>query len=271
MSEELIENLCALGFSEYEARAYLHLAKSGAGNGYEVARGANIPRPNVYGVLDRLIAKGAARKLLADESVRYAATPPGELLDALERKQQQTLASVRARLAEFEPPDLPTDVLNIYGYDALVDGARALLGSAKTEALLAVGPPEAQRLQQDVAGCAERHCDLTTLCVAGCPTECGGCRGKIYRFPLLEGLRRWLVLVVDRRRMLAGEITAAGDAHGVTTAQPLVVEMAEGFIRRSVLSGVVLAKGGVGEGEPELARQLRSLGAWPHAGGAEQP
>ena len=42
-----------LGFTEYEARAYLTLLGRNPLTGYELAKLSGIPRPNVYPVLDR--------------------------------------------------------------------------------------------------------------------------------------------------------------------------------------------------------------------------
>ena len=43
-----------LGFSEYEARAYLALLQRNPLNGYELAKVSGLPRANVYAVLQKL-------------------------------------------------------------------------------------------------------------------------------------------------------------------------------------------------------------------------
>ena len=40
-----------LGFTDYEARAYLALLQRHPQNGYELAKASGIPRPNIYSVL----------------------------------------------------------------------------------------------------------------------------------------------------------------------------------------------------------------------------
>jgi HTH-type transcriptional regulator, sugar sensing transcriptional regulator len=46
--EELVQRLQALGFSQYEARAYCALLQKSPANGHEVAKLAGIPTSKVY-------------------------------------------------------------------------------------------------------------------------------------------------------------------------------------------------------------------------------
>ncbi len=52
-----------LGFSEYEARAYLALLQRNPLNGYELAKVSGIPRANVYAVLQKLDERGASTSI----------------------------------------------------------------------------------------------------------------------------------------------------------------------------------------------------------------
>ena len=57
--DELVQRLQALGFSQYEARAYCALLQKSPANGHEVAKLAAIPTSKVYETLERLKQKGA--------------------------------------------------------------------------------------------------------------------------------------------------------------------------------------------------------------------
>jgi len=52
-----------LGFSEYEARAYLALLQRNPLNGYELAKVSGLPRANVYAVLQKLEDRGFEMKI----------------------------------------------------------------------------------------------------------------------------------------------------------------------------------------------------------------
>jgi hypothetical protein len=53
--------LLQLGFSEYEARAYLALVQRNPLNGYELAKVPGVPRANIYAVLQKLKERGGGR------------------------------------------------------------------------------------------------------------------------------------------------------------------------------------------------------------------
>src|SRR5688572_15290864 len=50
----LLQDLQALGFSDYEARAYMVLLTASPATGYEVSKLASLPRANAYTVLESL-------------------------------------------------------------------------------------------------------------------------------------------------------------------------------------------------------------------------
>src|ERR1700722_13524607 len=78
-SVDLPKTLQMFGFSDYEGRAYVALVGREPLNGYELAKAANVPRPNVYAVLDKLLGKGAVTRLDRPDGTAYAAVAPREL------------------------------------------------------------------------------------------------------------------------------------------------------------------------------------------------
>jgi len=74
--DELIAYLQALGFSQYEARAYCGLLQKSPANGHEVAKTAGIPTSKVYETLERLAQKGAVL-VQRSEPTLWAPVPPG--------------------------------------------------------------------------------------------------------------------------------------------------------------------------------------------------
>jgi HTH-type transcriptional regulator, sugar sensing transcriptional regulator len=55
---DVVDSLQQLGFTEYEARAYVALLQRYPVNGATVAKLAHLPRANVYDVLSKLEARG---------------------------------------------------------------------------------------------------------------------------------------------------------------------------------------------------------------------
>lgn len=256
---EIISALQRLGFAEYEARAYLALVKRSPLNGYELAKASGIPRANVYGVLERLGARRAVLRVDEAGGTRYAPVPPAELMRRLEGEFQQIAEATSRELQALEAQTEREPVLNVQGYPALLDQARALLRTAKHSLLLAVWPHEATALRSEVAAADERGVQITTLCMAACENECGGCRGELYRYRAApEGTPRRLVVLDDGAEMVAGEIGADGDAHSVRTRQPLLVSLCNSSVRTSIALAAVVADLG-GRLAESLAPETRAV------------
>jgi sugar-specific transcriptional regulator TrmB len=72
----LIERWMDVGFTEYEAKAYVALLRLGPATGYQVAKESGVPRSMVYEILNKLVARGAVAPQSFAEMVRYASVPP---------------------------------------------------------------------------------------------------------------------------------------------------------------------------------------------------
>jgi HTH-type transcriptional regulator, sugar sensing transcriptional regulator len=259
-----------LGFGDYEARAYVALLQRSPLNGYELAKASGLPRANVYAVLQKLEECGAVVRTDTPAGARYAAVPVAELVQRLGDQFRDTLGATERALDEVARPIEHEYVWNTREYPLLLEQARVLLEAAQQQALLAIWSPEAKALAPALAGAEARGVELTTLCLQGCPEECGGCRGRVYRYQVAPEQRaRWLVLVADGAEVLAGEI-GPNDAPAVRTRQRLLVELASWYIRHSIaLAGVVSDLGGrLGTlVRPETRALLAAVGPGGRQGG----
>jgi predicted transcriptional regulator len=230
-----------LGFSEYEARAYTALLQRSPLNGYELAKISGLPRGNIYGVLQKLEERGDVIRLDISGGVQYAPLPAEELIQQLRSHFQGTLDVAQQTLNEISRPAEYEYVGNTRGYPALLEHARALLNAAQERVLLAIWPQEALNLAEPLAQAEARGVEITTLCLAACPQECGGCRGQIYRYQIApEQRHRWLVLVPDRAELLTGEIGPGEEALGIRTRHRLLVELATWYIYHSLALTAIL-------------------------------
>ena len=242
-----------LGFTEYEARAYIALLQQNPANGYELAKTSGIRRADIYRVLDQLEERGAIVRLESESGAKFTPLAPDELLARLTRSTQETLVQARESLMQLPRPAEYDYIGNVRGYPAVIDHARSLIESARQQVLVALWPNEAAALAPEFTSAQDRGVEITTLCLAACTQECGFCRGRVYRYQVTgEQQRRWLTLVPDGREVLTGEIGADGDALAVRTSQHLLVEMASWFIRHSIALAAVISD--IGD---ELTRIIR--------------
>jgi HTH-type transcriptional regulator, sugar sensing transcriptional regulator len=233
--------LLQLGFSEYEARAYVALLQRNPLNGYELAKVSRLPRANIYAVLQKLEERGAIVRLDQPNGTRYAPTAPSELTNRVATRFQHTLKAVQQALEDLATPANPEYVWNIRGYDAMLEHGHALVAASERRLLVAIGRQEASELAEGVAQAALRGVEVVTLCLDECPQECGYCRGTICRYcATLTSNQRWLVLVADDAEMLAGEIGPQDDVLAVRTRQQLQVDLAGWYIQHSMALTAVL-------------------------------
>ena len=267
--KDSVRILQKLGFGDHEARVYLGLLQRGqaAGpmTGYELAKISGVPRANVYDVLPKLEERGAVVRLDTSAGARYSAVPPSELMPRLADRFSDDLASAQqVLLHQAEAPD-EEYVWNVESYRSTVDHARTLIDAAQNELLVALWPQEAAALAGNLSGAESRGVSITTLCLNACTRECGGCRGSIYRYRLSpEESSRWLIVSIDGRELLAGEIDSQENASAVRTTQGLLVELAGWYIRNSIALATLVSDLGdrlPGILSPHASSVLSSLGS----------
>jgi HTH-type transcriptional regulator, sugar sensing transcriptional regulator len=257
-----VPELQTLGFSEYEAKAYVALLQGGPLTGYQVAKASGIPRPNVYPLLDRLEQRGALTRVESEGRVRYRALPAAEMLRDLSRNFSSQLERAEGALNRLRQAPAAESVRNIEGYDAVIGAAEGLVGAAKETLLLALWSPESARLGHTVDQAQRRGVKITTLCIEGCADECGGCRGNIHRHPIASGLEvRWLIVARDERELLVGQASPDGRATAVLTRVEAVVAVGTQYVRNTVALAEILRTYGP---------RLFSIGSGPVASAIQQ-
>ena len=119
------EALMALGFSNYEAKAYCALLTRSPANGYQVAQESGIPRAKIYECLQRLVNRGAAIQVETTQSAQHFTGSLGAdytFSDALNASLTFGVDFVNSVASEFKP--FGYDIDNFTGND--VDGAKSL-------------------------------------------------------------------------------------------------------------------------------------------------
>jgi hypothetical protein len=140
----------------------------------------------------------------------------------------------------------------VQGYEAVLARAEALVDAAKERLVVGVWAEESRRLSDAFARAQARGVPLTTLCIQGCPDECGGCRGRIYRYPLAAGASaRWLVLVGDDAQLLAGQVSTDGHASAALTTLEVIVGTGAQYLRHAIAAAEIVRSVG-----PRLAELL---------------
>lgn len=144
--DEAVERAVAamkdLGLTEYQARCFVGLLRSGRATAREVSQITNVPRSRVYDLADTLSDRGLA--------VTYNTTPrtfqavgPETALDALERDHRERIESATEALEgveRTEPSPPPQEGgATVTGRQRVFGQCRQLIETADREVLVLVG------------------------------------------------------------------------------------------------------------------------------------
>lgn len=234
----LEQSLQWMGFTDYEARAYIALLRKSPLTGYELAKLSRIPRANIYDVLRKLVDRGTATQMASEDGVGYLAVSPDAVLRRMREQFDSTLADIERQALELAQLEDHCYVEQFEGRDNLIAFVKDAIHDAERSLTLATCPQEAGALQASLAQAAKRglRCDL--ICLYGCKTPCAGCKevGQVTRDPMgsHDVHARPFRLVVDGRYLVTAEIDEQSAA-GVRTRLPALVKMAERYVRQTAL------------------------------------
>jgi len=240
---QLAERLVELGFSQYEARAYLGLLGQQPMTGYALANATRIPQPKVYETLRRLVDKRVVVQIGADPA-RFVAVPAEHLLGQLDSEFRRRLADARVGLSRLAttPGRVEFRALESFGtWAAVAERARALLDGAERHVYLsahddqladlldAVGAADARGVRFDLLrfGHLARDIDLRH----GTALRHASTDGVIYR----HHQARHLALVADSHETLWALAPDGGHWDAVAAADdPLLAALVKGYVRHDL-------------------------------------
>ena len=249
----VITRLQGLGFSEYEARAYVALLQKNPVSGYELSKLSGVPRSMIYEVLGKLTTRGAALSLPAEGTTQYAPVSSRELLDRLQREHQDLISHAREDLAALATGSDLDVVWNIRGADNIVAKAQEMIQQARATLHLALLPATFALLQPALADAVNGgvHVVLYATGEVALP-------GAEVVMPTLsqEAMDQAgalaLILVVDGQEVLISEGLMGASARASWTGSPLLVFIAEHHLRTDLYLPRLLAL--IGDAALDLIR-----------------
>lgn len=233
---ELLPDLLALGFSEYEARAYLALYKLQPATAYEVSKLAGLPKANAYTVLESLSKKEAAQPI-SENPVRYVAVTPGVLFERI----ATSTAKRCSKLIETIPVAAQSDdrgyVWSISGSDAIGAKIEAMIDGASSHIWIKAAEQNIFPYRAVLERAAKRGVEVLII-LFGTQIEKFQFGGKSRSY-LHEGngipvgiAHKLVTITVDFEEALVAEID--NHPHGAYTRNRPIVNLAESLIRHEV-------------------------------------
>ena len=129
------DQLVKIGFSEYEAKAYVAALALGATTGYQIAKKSGVPRSTVYEVLNKLAERGAMLTQSFGDQMRYVPVPAEQFLNRLQHEFRRNIDVLCEELTHIETTESLGNTWNLTGRNNLFSYARQMILKAEQEGL----------------------------------------------------------------------------------------------------------------------------------------
>lgn len=227
---EIALRMKKLGFTTYEAKAYISLLQNHPATRYELSKNSGVPRSAIYDTIRKLETTGAVNGLYT-EPQKYIPLPPDQLFDLLERQFKERIEEVRGTMKQFETSVEPGHLWNIVGYENLIHKAREMIERAEKSIYLSVWNREAELLKDEIAHAQKKGVKLFAFSF----TELSYTTDCLYSYELNETdiEKFWdhkIILVVDQKELLMGEADNMFSKKTAWTHNTAIVDIATNHI-----------------------------------------
>jgi sugar-specific transcriptional regulator TrmB len=247
---DLLDDLSAIGFTEYEAKVYLALLKEYPATGYQLSKQAGIPRSMVYEALGRLDVRGAVLKTEEAKATLYRPMPPDALLDRLTDEHQRRISALRHELETIYTTSDESHLWTFAGEGSVLSYARNMITSAQNEVMLVLTDDNLDALRPLILDADGRGVQIGALLTGD--GELGV--GHVSRHPPLESqlhkLAGSLIVVVDEQEVLIASAQAITYTATVTTNANMV-QIGRQFVWMELFAHRIFSQIG-----PELLKRL---------------
>jgi len=263
--EGLLGLLGSVGFSQYEARAYLALLKGSPANGHELSKASGVPPSKIYETLGKLRRKGAVLVYESDPTL-YAPVPHAELLSRLRERTEGTLRDLERGFEGLSPSFDAGLTWSVTGTENVVGLMARAVGRARNGVFAALWDAELEALAPALREAHDRGVELQVAVYGsfelGVPHSydlalCGESAQERL------GGRRLAVLVSDRKEAVVTEFLGGASAEGIWTENRAMSLLAVEYVKDEIMGRALIDELGeerywaLREKRPELVSMLR--------------
>ncbi len=203
--DDIAQRMKKLGFTVYEAKAYISLLQNHPATRYELSNNSGVPRSAIYDTIRKLENLGAVNGLYT-EPKKYMPLPPDQLFDLLERQFKERIDDVRSSMEKFETSVEPGHLWNIVGYENMIHKAREMIDRAEKSIYVSIWQREADLLKKEIERAFNRGVTIIAFSFTELhlPAECT----YSYGLPEEDLEKFWdhkIIMVVDQQELIMGE------------------------------------------------------------------
>jgi Cd2+/Zn2+-exporting ATPase len=220
---DLIDQLSTLGLTEYESKVYLALLREHPATGYQLSKGAGIPRSMVYEALGRLEARGAVLKTVEDKATLYRPIAPDTLLDRYEQEARTRIAALRQSLIPLYERQDEGRLWTFRGRRDALSYAAELIGGAQRELMLVLTDADVDELHALLSDAHTRAVALGVILTGEARFELGQVVRHPHRETELHRMTETLIVVADEHEVLIASGHQTTRATVTTNAEMVLI------------------------------------------------
>ena len=244
MDENMAQVLKDIGFTDYEAKAYLALLQESPLNGYTIAQRSGVPRSKIYEVLAGLVRNGDVL-ISCGEPVLYAPKPSADIIESRRAAFERHLKAAEQGLAEFESKKTPTDLLwDIHGRDEIFYRLREVIGRAESKLLLQIFEEDTAELYDSLEKAAQRGVEIFVIAYGNVDLPFA----HVYSHEpghaeiTAEYGERWAILSIDGKEIVTGIVSMGRESRAAWSAHLGIVMPITEQIKHDLYIKVMLEK-----------------------------
>ena len=215
---EILDVVKNLGFTEYEAKAYLAMLSESPLTGYAVAKKSGVPRSKIYEVLESLMARGDVL-VSPGEPPLYRALPAMDLIAIRKSKAEEIFLEAEKSLERFEKTaEDRENIWNITGYDAILHKVNECIMSAKKRILIEIWAEDFAMIESSLKAASNRGVNIAIISYG----EINADYANVYPHDMSEGITseyggRWIVFSADDSQVVAGAVSLGIESRAAWT------------------------------------------------------
>ena len=257
MSEQAITALENLGFSTYEARAYLGLLQESPINGYRLSKITGIPRSRIYETLERLTNRGYAVSYQA-QPVEYAPLGINELQMQLKEQFNDRLSTLEVELERVATTDRSENLWNLRGREAIINRSRGMIAQAEQSVYLVAWAETLQALKADLETAVSRGIRIVIISCGDTEAMPGTHYCHAFEEDIVQIEAGSINLVVDGQEALIGTTLPPDNCQAFWSHNAGLIFITEEYIRHEVYLHKIIVQ--FGETEAEALQQALTAG-----------
>lgn len=229
---DILNTVKNLGFTEYEAKAYLALLSDAPATGYAVAKSSGVPRSKIYEVLENLTARGDVI-ISPGEPPMYRPLSAKELIALRKTKAEKNFTEAEKCLEQYEKSaDDREGIWNIAGRDAILQKVNECISTAQKRILIEIWAEDFVAVEAALKAAAKRGVRIYVIAYGEIVADFA----EVYPHDMSEEITaeyggRWVVFSADDSQVLAGIVSLAEKSRAAWTKhQGLIMPITEVMI-----------------------------------------